>query len=327
MSKPVIICLTPVKNEKWILDKFIQAVSLWADYIIIADEQSNDGSKEIAKSYEKVILIDNNQKSYNESSRQRLLISEARKIKGKKLLIALDADEFLTANFHASKEWEIMLNAQKGTTFTFDWVNIRPNFKKYWTISPLPFAYMDDGLEHSIEKFIHSQRIPINNNGEVVKLKDIKILHYQYVDWKRMQSKHRWYQCYELIKEPSISSILLYRKYHHMYALKNKKFKNIRDEWFSYYEENDIDMTSIEIQKSYWWDYEVQDFLEQYGEQFFKKLNIWNKVFLGKKNKDPRTWELKLLHKYLDYTQYFRNNLPFRPFVKLIDKLLVNFGF
>jgi len=28
---PTIICLTPVRNKAWILDRFLQATSLWAD--------------------------------------------------------------------------------------------------------------------------------------------------------------------------------------------------------------------------------------------------------------------------------------------------------
>ncbi len=48
-EKPLLICLTPIKNEAWILDRFLKCASLWADYIIIADQQSTDSSIEIAK--------------------------------------------------------------------------------------------------------------------------------------------------------------------------------------------------------------------------------------------------------------------------------------
>ena len=61
-----IICLTPVRNEAWILDKFLQCTSLWADYIILADQMSTDGSREIALKYPKVILVDNNSATFNE---------------------------------------------------------------------------------------------------------------------------------------------------------------------------------------------------------------------------------------------------------------------
>lgn len=53
------IVLTPVFNEAWILPAFLIAMSLWADYIIIADQMSTDGSREIYKEFEKVIVINN----------------------------------------------------------------------------------------------------------------------------------------------------------------------------------------------------------------------------------------------------------------------------
>ncbi len=46
-DKPVLICLTPIRNEAWILERFLQCASLWADYIIIGDQNSDDGSREI----------------------------------------------------------------------------------------------------------------------------------------------------------------------------------------------------------------------------------------------------------------------------------------
>ncbi|GAG56902.1 unnamed protein product, partial [marine sediment metagenome] len=51
MKRPKIICLTPVKNEAWILDNFIKCASLWADHIIIADQDSTDDARKIAKKY------------------------------------------------------------------------------------------------------------------------------------------------------------------------------------------------------------------------------------------------------------------------------------
>ena len=32
-ERPKIICLTPVKNEEWILRRFLRLASLWADHI------------------------------------------------------------------------------------------------------------------------------------------------------------------------------------------------------------------------------------------------------------------------------------------------------
>src|ERR1041384_653068 len=87
VTRPTIICLTPVKNEAWILDRFIQCASVWADHIVIADQGSTDGSREIASKYRKVTLIDNSSPTYNESERQKTLLSAARRFPGPRLLI------------------------------------------------------------------------------------------------------------------------------------------------------------------------------------------------------------------------------------------------
>ena len=100
MKKPLVFCLTPVKNEAWILERFLSCASLWADKIIIADQGSTDGSKEIAAKFAKVITIDNPSTVLNEFNRQQLLLAEARRISSDpKVLLALDADEFLSSNF------------------------------------------------------------------------------------------------------------------------------------------------------------------------------------------------------------------------------------
>jgi len=85
-SRPIIICLTPVKNESWILEKFLKCASLWADHIIVADQNSQDNSREIAAKFPKVHII-NNPSQFHEGERQALLLREARKIEGPKLLM------------------------------------------------------------------------------------------------------------------------------------------------------------------------------------------------------------------------------------------------
>ena len=120
MDKPLIICLTPVKNEAWILDKFIQCASLWADCIIIADQMSTDGSRDIALKYPKVRLIDNDSEAFNEPERQKLLVDAARQIHfngQRRLLISLDADEFLTSNFQETTVLHVYSNYQISNRF------------------------------------------------------------------------------------------------------------------------------------------------------------------------------------------------------------------
>ena len=133
-NKTKVICLTPVRNEEWIIDKFLRATSIWADLIIVADNGSTDKTAEIASKFSKVIIVDNsNVKDYHEKNMRAPLFDEARKIPGKKLLIAADADEFLTPNFN-DPEWKMMLEAPVGTRFIFKWCNIQPNLNSYLQI-------------------------------------------------------------------------------------------------------------------------------------------------------------------------------------------------
>src|SRR4051812_20136261 len=109
---PKIVVITPVKNEAWILNRFLQVTSQFADRIIIADQNSTDESVSICQRYLKVTLVRNEFDEYDEASRQRLLIQMARELVPEpKILLALDADEILAANATTTSGWQDMLKA------------------------------------------------------------------------------------------------------------------------------------------------------------------------------------------------------------------------
>jgi hypothetical protein len=95
--KPLFIVMTPVRNEAWVLHAFLKTTSTWADFIIIADQMSTDGSRDIYKQYEKVIVIDNNNQDFNEAERQsmqhRSVISLSRNYRYQKKLEEYPIDE------------------------------------------------------------------------------------------------------------------------------------------------------------------------------------------------------------------------------------------
>lgn len=333
--KPNIICLTAVRNNIVFLQKFLSSTSLWADYIIICDQMSTDGSRELVKKFEKVILIDNKTKEWNEIERQRLLINEARKIEGQSLLITLDVDEIFTPNFLSSAEWETMLNSRPGTIIKFQWANFRPDLKTMWLGYHFPWGYMDDGVgyyDYEIsEKSIHCGRIPLPDNHEILVMNQIKVIHFQYVDWNKMKSKHRWYQCYEAINFPNTSKLDLFRKYHHMEVISKDELEPIPFEWINDYNKLGIDITSVLIEANNWFEEQVVDLIEKHGNNAFRKLNIWDINWVEKSNiwgktdiqkyKDPRTKVNKLIHKWLYKTQGKQNKLKYR----VIDKLIKTF--
>lgn len=128
---PIHIVMTPVRNEAWVLPAFLESTSRWADYIIIADQMSTDGSREIARSCPKVILIDNKNPEFNEPERQAMLVAKAREVAAGRdtLLWGLDSDEILAANFRETEDWQKILHSVPGDVFWFKWAEICPNQK------------------------------------------------------------------------------------------------------------------------------------------------------------------------------------------------------
>ncbi|MCL4378623.1 MAG: glycosyltransferase family 2 protein [Actinobacteria bacterium] len=332
MAKPSIICLTPVKNEEWILDRFLKAVSLWADHIIISDQNSEDNSVEIAKQYPKTIIIKNPYiGEYNEWEIRKIVIDEARKIQGPRILIALDADELLTPNFLNSPEWNKILNSTPGMIIKSKFVNIAPDMDHYWS-GPVEvyLGFSDDSSEYVADK-IHTARLIAPKDAPVLHLEEIKIMHYQFTDWERMESKHRWYQCWERINNPGKSAIRIYRPYHHMYSVRKNEMNTIPAEWVSQYSELGIDIKKVNKDKFYYWDKIVLGYIDKYGAGFFAKDAIWDINWVriaemygfkdSEKFRDPRNFLHKTVHWWLKKTQRNHTNI----FVRVIDKFFEKF--
>lgn len=311
MSKKV-ICLTPVRNEAWILEPFLACASIWADHILLFDDASEDETRVIAGRFPKARVIGNPSRTFNEESRQQLLLSEGRKIPGEHIFVALDADEFLSANCLQSPDWSRLLNAPPGTLFNCEIFNVLPGFERGWLMPHGPLAFVDDGSPH-VGKDIHSRRLPKRHGMSEIMLHDIKLLHYQYVDWARMQSKHAWYQCFESLREPW-RSVALYRKYFHMDRIAARPSLTVPFEraWFSYYEEQGIPMRRFR-RTAYWWDRAVVQMLLDHGPGHFSATAIWDRDWnalratlvpeADRDLSDPRGIGQRLVHHYLRLTQ------------------------
>ncbi|HMQ30109.1 MAG TPA: glycosyltransferase family 2 protein [Chloroflexaceae bacterium] len=326
MGRLPIICLTPVKNEEWILERFLQAASLWADHIVVADQHSTDTSRAIASRFPKVRLVHNQDVTYSEVSRQQLLVNTARLIAQPSVLIALDADEFLTANVLTSPEWQQAVGAAPGTVFEFTWANVLSDLTHYWAVPSRFLGFVDDGSEQKGGD-IHNNRLPFPRGAPRMVFKDIFVLHYQYADWARMQSKHRWYQCWERVRYPHKRALDIYRLYHHMDHIPRSTIRQLPCEWRAAYYDRDIDLGRFAAQPMYWWDREVLGMFERYGTETFRKEAIWDcdwnnlaRQVYGEnapRIDDPRRPTDKAMHTFLRTTQPLANTLPMQAFQKL----------
>ncbi len=326
-KSPLLVCLTPVRNEAWVLHAFLKTTSLWADYIIIADQMSTDGSREIALSYPKVILIENNNPNFNEPDRQKLLIERARQIKGDKILFGLDADEIFSANFITTDDWRKIINSKPKDVFWLKWANIASNKKEYWLSETyFPWIFHDDGFEQhgNYVRNMHSMRIPYPiDEKQMYYIDDFRVLHMAYLNEFRVNAKKRFYKFvdWELNKR---SIIKLSRSYN--YIIKNEKreiipvdFIYLKDE----FEFNLFDEIKTETTR-FWFDEYIIEHIKYYTMNQISKLDIWDNELLDEFYlRDPRKPSVKFLHKYLSITAPISKKIC----IRIIDKFLSKLGF
>jgi hypothetical protein len=280
MKKRLIIVITPVKNESWILDFFLKVTSTFADMIIIADQNSTDNSKEICMRYPKVHLIQNNSKDFNEPYRQKLLINEARKVsQDDKVIFALDADEILTADSLQSFDWNSLHTAKKGTTIYFHKPDLYSNTSHYlFYDNPFPLAYIDDGAEH-LPKLFHCSRIPISDSTHKLFCSGIQFMHFGLTRLNAQRSKIRMYSCIENLLSTSTNRIKDFkrRKRHSRFKtyLKDAEIKKTPSCWLDNWKKKGIFLDDINEEKFYSYDIQVLNMIYKYGCPKFWFDDIW----------------------------------------------------
>lgn len=322
------ICVTPVRNEAWIIERFLAAAKTWADHVIVADQGSTDGTLQQLQSTPGAEVVINESAVFDEAHRQKILLDRARQFGGKRILIGLDADEALSANCLESKEWKQIENAEPGTILRFRWVNVLPGFKEVWILPKhSAFGFVDNGCDFTGWR-IHSPRVPQPENAPVIDLDEIVVLHFQYVAWERMIAKHRWYQAWEHLKHQQKGPLEIFREYHHMYGSWDKsEIHPLQPEWLEGYERAGIDFRSLQSEPVTWWDREIVEILREHGPERFRRIAIWDQDWNemathirtnGADLSDPRSvWE-KTVHRLLRATQACRSNLAVRGLERLL---------
>jgi hypothetical protein len=326
------VCVTPTKNESWIIKPFVAAAKCWASHIIVADQCSTDGTLQELRKIHGVDVVLNESPTFDESHRQRLLLDRARQIPGKKVLFGLDADEALSSNCTQTEDWQRIMNAKPGTIVRFRWANILPGFKEAW-VPPNRVAcgYVDNGSEH-VGKRIHSPRVPNPIGAPILDLDNIFVLHFQYVIWERMVCKQRWYQAWEHVKHQLKGPLQIFREYHHMNGSWGKtEIHEVRPEWLNGYERAGIDFRSLRREPVTWWDKEIVHMLREHGPRRFRKIALWDQDWnqlssaLGLSGidlSDPRSVGEKCAHRLLAITQNNRGNWA----VRILERVLRNAG-
>lgn len=277
MIRRPLIVLTPVKNEAWILERFLDVTSRVADHIVVADQGSTDGSRDICRRFAKVHLIDNPSPSYDEAARQRMLLSAARElVPGERVLLALDADEIIAADAPGSPGWQAMREAAPGTVLCFE----KPDLWQGTDLclrfeTPWPLGYVDDGAEH-VARRLHSIRIPVPESAPRLHVHDVKILHYGLTRLDHLAAKSRFYSVQENLHGAS-------RLYHRRARYSRDhdwrshgRLEPAPREWFERWEESGIDLQTIPREDFYWQDFEILRLFGRHGVRRFWLEDIWS---------------------------------------------------
>lgn len=324
MNKPLQIVMTPVRNEAWILPAFLRATSLWADYIIIADQMSTDGSRELYQQFDKVIVIDNTNPNFNEAERQSMLVAKAREVAAGRdtLLWALDADEILAANWMETDDWRKIVHSKPGAVFWFRWAQVTHDKRYYNNRDSYPFLFHDDGIEPhgNYVREMHSMRIPYPlDEHDMTYLEELRILHFGPAPLKRVRAKERFYMFVDW-QVNHRSPYILGRNYINGITYP-KELNELPQEWIYTHEKDGWNLwDNVELDETHcWMDDYIYERLNTYPMRTLVKLPIWESEFLAYyKMKDPRPWHVKLIHKYIKLTQSYKGNF----IVRAIDKIL-----
>lgn len=278
MERMSIVVLTPTKNEAWILPRFLDVCSQFADLILIADQFSSDASRDIIGRYPKAMLIENPNSDYDENFRQQLLIKKAREIiPGRKLLLALDADEIMTADSLNSNFWYAIESIEPGTILSFEkpevmlYNNTCLRYNDFFLL-----GYIDDGAPHTGKK-IHSTRIPKNDKSRIIRVDDVKFMHYAHSRPVEYRARQRLYSIVEKNKgtDPFYRRLLKYSNKLVEYLPKTD-LKPIPFDWIDNWEFKGIDMRTIESSLFNTYNLQVIDHFLINGSSTYYLDDIWD---------------------------------------------------
>jgi hypothetical protein len=276
MSKPVVICLMPVKNEVDLLPITLPIISQYSDVIIIADQMSDDGSREVYKKFPKVKVIDNLREGHSNQVRWDLL-KAAREYDGAKIILCLDADEYIPPAIFF--KFIKSTNFKPGDSFRFPWIQL---WKKHNYFNDSGVWYKnyqramwvdDDKTNYETEVIIndHTSRIPAGFLNDCKRIDSVPIIHLQWVSWDKTQLKQALYRCSELVKSPK-SFFVINDSYEHSLDSNRIKKNIVPPEWT----DGINSLETVETLKPTWHFNEIIKLFDNNGIEFFEPLQIWH---------------------------------------------------
>jgi glycosyltransferase involved in cell wall biosynthesis len=321
-----IIALMPVRNEAWILDRTLRTLASFCDVIIVADQRSTDGTRDIlARHAPKVVVLDNPEDSHSTRVRWRLL-EAARGYEGENFLVLTDADEILSSEIQDPNVLDALTSSKPGVGVEAPWIQLwrSPSWWRrdgsIWSDRWVTFAFRDNRTVRygAIEMLNdHNPRLPACKS--LVRVESVRVLHFQFVLFERMLAKQRFYRMQEAVElgVDRAEAINLY------YCVTRDerwiKLESVNPQWIAGWREVGVNLERFEESPVYWYDVEVLRSFAKKGAGFFASIDLWDVDWEEKRRLakaqghagisdapivDPRSPEQRLYHAYLH--RFFR---------------------
>lgn len=221
-----LIAILRIKNEKNIIRRSMKRLEELVDEIIIVDNESTDGTKEIYQKYKKIIKVIDTV-GFNEGRDKILLLEEAKKRKAD-WIIFLDADEIFEKNFNRKVIEKYMKSNYSKITFRLChfWLNknkcrIGKKFFLY-SLHPIRIMWKNCDSAYFSPKKIHNGDIRGVKGRSYISLYRIK--HYGYVDKDKVVNKLNMYKKKDVWSGRRYDHLSIDKKY---FTIKFYEFNNV----------------------------------------------------------------------------------------------------
>ena len=222
-----LVACCSMRNEEWIVERWLQRTSEFADGIIVLDDGSTDRTPEIVQSCSEVIgLLRNPRGGIGVTRENRNRMLEAARAHGAEWVMIIDADEIMDVRL-ADRLDDLLARPRVGRIFFKELTLWRSN--QYYRVDKPEMYHRDTGTNQIVQmtpqlrwrvparytlrrrllRFLQTGRLepkPVAGNeslagieGETLKVTDLVRLHYHFVDWERAWRVHMRYAIREAI--------------------------------------------------------------------------------------------------------------------------------
>jgi hypothetical protein len=269
------VVLMPIRNERWMLRYNLPNILAWADHVIIADQHSTDGSRELYAQFPDIRVVDNDHKGHSNEVYWQLL-NEARKLGDKNLIFYIDADEWVPAEM--MKAELATYNYAPGTRIDMQWIHPWKSLDRYrvdgiYKNLKKRLGWIDNGSYEHVHEFVingHTSIIP-ECDGPAVCLRT-PLIHLQFVAWERLQWKQAWYRCSEFVAQ-AFSARRINNKYSHSLDTPAVQTLELPPEWRDSL--SPLPLSILETPPA-WQKDAVLAWINDYGIEYFEPLQIWH---------------------------------------------------